>query len=134
MRSDLLAAARRLMSRHHAAAIALLGWYLMIPPRDEKGVLQPRRPLRKWNRAASYNTAQECEVGIGPHPYRSRRVGSMSGDVTEASSLVLLICFLLPSEPLVGAAPRRVLVRKTAPFDLRHPPASGFFFPIELLG
>jgi hypothetical protein len=63
MRSDLLAAARRLMSRHHAAAIALLGWYLMIPPRDEKGVLQPRRPLRKWNRAASYNPAQECEVG-----------------------------------------------------------------------
>jgi hypothetical protein len=61
----------------------------------------------------------------------------MSGDVTEASSLVLLICFLLPSEPLVGAAPRRVLVRKTAPLDLRHPlrrPVSVPLFPIELLG
>jgi hypothetical protein len=35
----------------------------MVPPRDEKGVLQPHSPLRKWNHAASYNTAQECEVG-----------------------------------------------------------------------
>ncbi len=35
----------------------------MIPPRDEKGVLHPRSPLRKWNHAARYNTAQECEVG-----------------------------------------------------------------------
>jgi hypothetical protein len=51
------------VTSRHAAALALLGRFLMIPPRDEKGVLQPRRPLRKWNRAASYNTAQECEVG-----------------------------------------------------------------------
>jgi hypothetical protein len=51
------------MNHRHAAALVLLGWYLMIPPRDAKGVLQPHSPLRKWKRAANYNTAQECEVG-----------------------------------------------------------------------
>src|SRR6185503_18503774 len=33
------------------------------PPRDAKGVLQPRSPLRKWKRAASCNIAQQCEIG-----------------------------------------------------------------------
>ena len=47
------------MTRRHAAALVLLGRYLMIPPRDAKGVLQPNSPLRKWKRAASY----KCEVG-----------------------------------------------------------------------
>ena len=35
----------------------------MIPPRHAKGVFQPPSALRKWKRTASYNTAQECEVG-----------------------------------------------------------------------
>jgi hypothetical protein len=51
------------MTTRHAAALALLGWYLMMPPRDTKGVLQLHSPLRKWKRAASYKTANECEVG-----------------------------------------------------------------------
>jgi hypothetical protein len=51
------------VNARHAATLVLLGWYLMVPPRDEKGSLQPHSPLRKWNQAASYNTAHECEVG-----------------------------------------------------------------------
>jgi len=51
------------MNYRHAAALIVLGWYLMIPPRDARGVLQPQSALRKWKRAANYNTAQECEVG-----------------------------------------------------------------------
>jgi hypothetical protein len=51
------------MDGRRAAVLALLVWYLMVPPRDEKGFLQPHSPLRQWNRAASYNTAHECEVG-----------------------------------------------------------------------
>ena len=52
-----------MMNYRHAAALIVLGWYLMIPPRDARGVLQPQSALRKWKRAASYKTANECEVG-----------------------------------------------------------------------
>ena len=45
------------MNLRHAAALALVGWYLMVPP-----LSNPSAPLSKWNLYRSYDTARECEV------------------------------------------------------------------------
>jgi hypothetical protein len=40
----------------HAAALALVGWYLMVPL-TERTIL----PIAQWNHIASFDTADECE-------------------------------------------------------------------------
>jgi hypothetical protein len=47
----------------HAAALALVGWYLMVPPRvDPNGrpLLEP--PLARWIQGHSFDTAADCET------------------------------------------------------------------------
>jgi len=48
----------------HAAALALTGWYLMVPPIDNLArqlAGQQEWPLSTWEHYASYDTAKECE-------------------------------------------------------------------------
>lgn len=50
------------MARRHAAALALLGWYLMTPPlRSPGGELEPEAPLSKWRSPHAFDTAKACE-------------------------------------------------------------------------
>ncbi len=48
--------------RHlHAATLALLGWYLMMPPiLDNK--LYEHAPVSQWQIAASFDTSDDCAV------------------------------------------------------------------------
>jgi|HubBroStandDraft_2_1064218.scaffolds.fasta_scaffold1414323_1 hypothetical protein len=58
------------MQPSHAAALALAGWYLMVPPahphRTDAGKLVApdveMAPLSEWAIARSYDTATECMV------------------------------------------------------------------------
>jgi hypothetical protein len=43
----------------HAAALALVGWYLMLPPM-QGGQPNERAPLSKWTIIGSFNTAEDC--------------------------------------------------------------------------
>ncbi len=44
------------MKPRHAAALALVGWYLMVPaPGNESA------PLQYWSQLGSYDTAKACE-------------------------------------------------------------------------
>jgi len=52
----------------HAAALALVGWYLMVPPVADRAydLSQPRliegsAPLSDWLIRRAYDTADECE-------------------------------------------------------------------------
>ena len=49
------------MTLRHAAALALVGWYLMSPPFDAS-LKKPDldAPLAKWSQIGSFDTAQEC--------------------------------------------------------------------------
>jgi hypothetical protein len=51
------------MKLRHAAALALIGWYLMIPPRSESGpnAFDDRAPLSRWFIFNSHDAAHECE-------------------------------------------------------------------------
>jgi hypothetical protein len=44
------------------SAPAESGWYLMGPPFDDRGVIVPEAPLKKWSHVESFDSARECEV------------------------------------------------------------------------
>jgi len=45
----------------HAAALALAGWYLMMPP-ISGDKLSERAALSQWQIAASFDSARECDA------------------------------------------------------------------------
>jgi hypothetical protein len=51
------------MNPRHAVALALVGWYLMIPPlpQDSSLLADPTPPLSVWYLEQSFDTAKECE-------------------------------------------------------------------------
>jgi hypothetical protein len=51
------------MKPRHAAALALVGWYLMMPPQDLRvpgDEIEETAPLSRWIMAGSYDSADEC--------------------------------------------------------------------------
>ena len=49
------------MNLRHAAALALVGWYLMVPPYSERPIPPSNLPpLSKWSIYQRYNTPDEC--------------------------------------------------------------------------
>jgi hypothetical protein len=47
------------MKLRHAAALALVGWYLMVPPSTDE-----RAPLFQWEVVASYDSASACREAL----------------------------------------------------------------------
>ncbi|HEY6418785.1 MAG TPA: hypothetical protein VIX59_07275 [Candidatus Binataceae bacterium] len=52
------------MKLRHAAAFALVGWYLMLPPAAKwmAQLLETGKPLSEWDAQESFDTAQECKA------------------------------------------------------------------------
>ncbi len=50
------------MRLRHAAALALTGWYLMVPSMGSDHKLHVEASLSQYQREGSYNSAHECEV------------------------------------------------------------------------
>jgi hypothetical protein len=48
------------MTCRHAAALALVGWYLMVPPAAETPRFDVKAPLNKWAIDSRFNTGGEC--------------------------------------------------------------------------
>jgi hypothetical protein len=61
------------MNRRHAAALFLLGWYLMAPPFDPKGNVIEDAPLAKWEILGSFDGADKC--GVSRDVFRERLRG-----------------------------------------------------------
>lgn len=49
------------MKLSHAAALALVGWYLMLPPVSSDGRIQKDAPLSDWYIFSSFDTKEACE-------------------------------------------------------------------------
>jgi hypothetical protein len=52
---------------HTAVALALLGWYLMMPPQTKVWWIGPQRsdnaaPLNRWTNQQSFDRAEKCET------------------------------------------------------------------------
>ena len=53
------------MNLRHAAALALVGWYLMVPPPVvHSSVRDLDAPLSKWGIFSTHDSAAECEQGL----------------------------------------------------------------------
>ncbi len=53
------------MNLRHAAALALVGWYLMTPLGDPKtGKMYYEAPLKYWRIDDSFDSAKECKQGL----------------------------------------------------------------------
>jgi hypothetical protein len=44
----------------HAAAFAIMGWYLMTPPTDGNGHFFKERPLSRWTMSGSFDSVRDC--------------------------------------------------------------------------
>jgi hypothetical protein len=49
------------MKYRHSAVLALVGWYLMLPPVNDDNKVIVDAPLWKWNQSAGFDSASECE-------------------------------------------------------------------------
>jgi len=52
------------MKLRHAAALAIVTWYLMIPPIDVGNKVNWRAPLLKWKRGMSFDSEKECDESL----------------------------------------------------------------------
>src|SRR5262245_22527409 len=52
------------MKARHAAALALVGWYLMAPPYDRKGNIENHASLGEWDLLQAYDSAAECRTAL----------------------------------------------------------------------
>ena len=50
------------MKLHRAAALALVGWYLMVPPPIDRYHNRLNAPLSQWHVHSAWNSAGECDV------------------------------------------------------------------------
>ncbi len=53
------------MNLHHAAELALVGWYLVIPPKlgvnSKDQIYVEPAPFSRWQISESFDTAKECQ-------------------------------------------------------------------------
>ena len=70
----------RIISARHAAALVLLGWYLMVPPSTDGGKsFDVRAPLSRWSDMDSFDTARECKNALGREASQTaKRFGLLS--------------------------------------------------------
>ena len=75
------------MKLRYAAALPLLGWYLMVPPWSSPGHFNDNAPLRKWHQVGAYDSASECEqdmVRTVQHFQRDKALNSATANFNAA--------------------------------------------------
>jgi hypothetical protein len=85
------------MKPRHAAALALVGWYLMAPPLYKNGkhyIVVRDAPISHWKIDESFDSAAECQQGILDNVRSMRNVAIAAGECsatpgTECNSVLL---------------------------------------------
>jgi hypothetical protein len=78
----------------HAAALALVGWYLMVPPTEDANHVDPSVPLPKWVVLRAFDTAAACDEAQDRLRYRVSRlnlqipVASAASEAAEFSQCI----------------------------------------------
>src|SRR5713101_185922 len=52
------------MRPRHAAALALVGWYLMVPPISDRGHVELDKPLSTWQQDGAFEAGSDCRRAI----------------------------------------------------------------------
>jgi hypothetical protein len=73
------------MKQRHAVALALIGWYLMVPPTEDANRIDPSVPLPKWVVLRAFDTAAACNDAQDQLRYRVSRLNLQIPDASAAS-------------------------------------------------
>jgi hypothetical protein len=77
-----------------AAALALVGWYLMVPPTKDANQIDPSVPLPKWVVLRAFDTAAACNDAQDQLRYQVSRlnlqipVASAASEAAEFSQCI----------------------------------------------
>ncbi len=52
------------MTSRHATALAIVAWYLMIPPIGADYKVDARAPMLEWRRSVKFDSEKECEASL----------------------------------------------------------------------
>jgi hypothetical protein len=52
------------MKSRHATALAIVLWYLMIPPIGADNKVDPHAPLSQWRRGVGFESQQQCDDSL----------------------------------------------------------------------
>jgi hypothetical protein len=52
------------MKSRHATALAIVAWYLMIPPIGVDNKVDTRAPLLEWRKSVKFDSEQQCEEAL----------------------------------------------------------------------
>jgi hypothetical protein len=72
------------MKSRHAAALALVGWYLLMPPLKNKSVATDA-PLSTWKLVNSFDTASDCENSRSSLIEQAKKTASQENKDFEAT-------------------------------------------------
>jgi hypothetical protein len=75
------------MKSRHAVALAIIGWYLMVPPVASTGRVDASEPLWKWWKFQIDASAQECETFLSE--LQQGRVTEADWEVSKRAALEL---------------------------------------------
>ena len=52
------------MKPRHATALAIVAWYLMIPPIGADNKVDAHAPLLEWRKGVTFNSQKECDDSL----------------------------------------------------------------------
>jgi hypothetical protein len=77
------------MKLHHAAALALVGWYLMSCPLKSTGYLDKAAPLNTWRVENVFDSKRDCEANrYKPYLSSERELKRFLASHPEASEMI----------------------------------------------
>src|SRR5208337_304353 len=75
------------MKLHHAGALALVGWYLMVPPLGPDGWWDRSAPLPKYKVMDSFDTAKECRDNWVKYALAFKQVAQNNPDKPQSQAI-----------------------------------------------
>jgi hypothetical protein len=92
------------MNLRHAAALALVGWYLMVPPYVNRK-LSTDAPLSKWEVYVASDSADECEAlkTASLKTAGQEKITGKDGAVTERGAKVIALWFQLSNSQCIAS-------------------------------
>jgi hypothetical protein len=88
------------MNLRHAAALALVGWYLMVAPsRPQRAVFNTHAPLSQWEWRGSFDTAGDCMRGRTERIKRLSKLNLPFGTVDHSGSIADLYRCIETDDP-----------------------------------
>ena len=72
-----------MMTLRHAAVVALVVWYLLMPPLRHDGTVSSFAPLTEWEKLGTYDTFYRCEralKGLSGGPSREEAATCVASD------------------------------------------------------